>query len=358
MRQNIPSLVVVLGGLSLCSSSNCASAQEFEVPRDGMFYIEARPAFTFKATLADDMRFPHAGAGTLYVYAPVMPELPSQSKVSTRLFVANNEKRKAKEITEESVYKRRMLALAISSKEMSPKAGIPSRLTYEGTLFSRSLQRGKSPKEVPDLTKEERRRYLMTSTTIDYKNAEFVRWMNDQGLKRRKDEQAMAFAHRVFAHFIKNAKYGGDTSSYESRRPSRVCKSFTNDCGGLSLLFVAVMRANDVPARALFGRWAISQTDADGQFHVIAEFFVEKSGWVPVDVAGTIVHKPKDPYAFFGNTDGQFMIFHIDPDMLPARGFYHAWAQYVLLQWSGDGDFWKEHRVDGKWEVTRQAIEK
>jgi hypothetical protein len=223
-------------------------------------------------------------------------------------------------------------------------------------LFARTLVREKSPKEVPALTKEMRSRYLMTSPTMDHANPEFLRWMREQGLKRRKGEQSMAFAHRVFSHFSKTATYGGDTSNYEARRPSRVCKSFANDCGGLALLFVAVMRANDVPSRTLFGRWAIRQTDDYGQHHVVAEFFVEKSGWVPVDIAGTIVHKPKDPNAFFGNSDGQFLAFHVDTDLEPAKGFGHAWAQYLMLQWSGAGDFWKEHRVDSKWDVTRQPV--
>jgi len=323
-----------------------------------MFYVEPKPAFAFKATLAEDWVFPHAGDGTLHVYSPVLPELPGQGKLSTRLFVAANDKLKAEEVNEESINKRPMLALHIKSDALSPKAGIRLRVEYEGTLFSRTLKRGKPPKRVPELTKDERRRYLTTSVTMDHDDAEFLRWMSDQGLKRQKNEQAMRFAYRVFTHFITKAKYGGDTSSYETRRPSRVCKSFANDCGGLALLFVAVMRANDVPSRTLFGRWAIPQTDKYGQYHVMAEFFVEKSGWVPVDIAGSLGHKPKDLYALFGNTDGQFLAFHIDTDLEPAKDCRHGWAQYLLLQWQGTGDFGKEQRVESKWDVARRAARK
>jgi hypothetical protein len=357
MRLVLAALLIVLGGL--CPSMlNRASAQWFDVPRDGMFYIEQKPAFSFKATLAEDWVCPHAGDGTLHVYAPVPEELPGQGKVSTRLFVGMHDELRAEELTEGSDNKRPMVALHIKSDELSPKARIPLRVEYTGTLFARMLKRGKPPKAVPKLTPEERRRYLMTSATMDHDDPGFLRWASDQGLKRRKGEQAMAFAHRVFSHFIKTAKYGGDTSNYEARRPSQVCKSFANDCGGLALLFAAVMRANGVPARTLFGRWAHSQTDSDGQYHVMAEFFVEKSGWVPVDISGTIVHKPKDPFALFGNTDGQHLVFHVDTDLEPAKGFRHAWAQYLLLQWSGTGDFWKEHRVDSKWDVTRRPVTK
>jgi hypothetical protein len=331
---------------------------QFVVPQDGMFYVEAKPAITFNATLSEDRTCPNAGDGTLDVYAPVAPELPGQRQVTTRLFIAGNDKLKAKELKEQSSSEREMLALHIKSDELSPKSGIRLRVEYEGTLFARTLVYGREPKEVPDLTKEERRRYLMSSTTMDYSDPGFQRWMSDQGLKRRKDEQVTQFAHRVFSYFVKEGKYGGDTSSYEARRPSRVCKSLSNDCGGFALLFVAVMRANDVPARTLFGRWAIQQTDTYGQHHVTAEFFVDKSGWVPVDITGTMPHKAENPDALFGTTDGQFLAFHVDTDLEPAKGFQHAWAQYLLVRWQGTGDFGKDQKVVEKWDVTRSAAKK
>jgi hypothetical protein len=33
------------------------------------------------------------------------------------------------------------------------------------------------------------------------------------------------------------------------------------------------------------------------------------------------VHKPMDPNAFFGNSYGQFLAFHVDPDLEPAKDF-------------------------------------
>jgi transglutaminase-like putative cysteine protease len=338
------------------ASSVCAVEQRFVLPHDGMFYIEARPVSAFKATLSENWVNPGVGEGTLNVFVPVLPELPGQMRVSTRLLVEGNVKLKAEEIVEEGVDKRAMLRLRIDSNEMSPKSGIPLRLEYTGVLYARTLRRGRAIRAVPELTGDERRQYLAASATMDYNDPEFLRWLDEQGLKRRGDEDTMQFAHRVFTSFIEKGSYGGDTSSYEARRPSRVCKSLTNDCGGLALLFVAVMRSNNVPARTLFGRWAIPQTDEYGQYHVMAEFFVDKSGWVPVDISGTIVHKPKDPNAFFGTTDGRFIAFHIDTDLEPAKGFRHAWAQYMLLQWSGQGNFWKEHHLDSKWDVQCRKL--
>jgi hypothetical protein len=358
MRHTVCITSVLLAALCHCAVPPPLLAQRPLVPRDGTFHVESRPAFTFQATLTEDWVCPHAGDGILRVYAPVLPELPGQRKVSTRLYVVGEDRPKARDITERSIDRRPMLALDIKSNQLAPSAGISLRLRYVGTLFARTLRRGAPPRPVPDLAVDERRRYLMASTTMDHTNREFRRWMTEHGLKRQKDEDSMRFAYRVFTHFIDNAHYGGDTSSYEKRRPSQVCKSFANDCGGLALLFVAVMRANDVPARTLFGRWAIPQTDSYGQYHVIAEFFVDKSGWVPVDIAGTLVHKPKDSYAFFGNTDGQFLAFHIDTDLEPAGDCRHGWAQYLLVQWQGTGDAGRDQHVESKWEVARRPARK
>jgi Transglutaminase-like superfamily len=333
-----------------------ADAQKVGLLRDGMFYVEAVPVRSFKATLTEKWVNPNIGNGNLYVFAPVLPELPGQGKVLTNLMVSGDDKLKAEKIVEESTGKRQMIELRIDSNELSLKSGIPFRLEYEGILYARTLKQGRAPEPVPKLTEDERHRYLMVSTTMDYNNPDFLQWMDKQGLKRQGDEGVAKFAHRVFRYLTRNGKYGGDTSNYEARRPSRVCKSLSTDCGGFSLLFAAVMRANGVPARTLFGRWANSETDESKQFHVVAEFFVEESGWVPVDITRTIQNKPKDPDAFFGSSDGKHIAFHIDTDLEPAKGFRHGWAQNLLLKWYGGGDFNKDHRVDGKWDVQCQTI--
>ena len=345
-------LALLAGLITLLSASNTL-AQRFIVPQDGFFHIESRPVFTFTATLAENWTTPNVGTGTLRVFAPVLPELSSQQGMSSRLFVAGTQIVTASRVADTGGKPRSMLALRIQSETLSSRSGIPLRAEYAGTLFARTLKNGKPQTTVPDLPFDQRIAYLSASATMDYRDPGLQVWMTSQGLRRQTGEQITQFAYRVFTHLIKNGHDGGDTSSYEARRPSRVFRSLTSDCGGLALLFVAVMRTNGIPARTLFGRWAIPQTDAYGQYHVIAEFFVPNSGWVPVDVSGTIVHQPNDPGAFFGNTDGQFVAFHIDPDIEPASGFRHSWAQYLLLQWEGTGDFWKNHRFESKWNVTR-----
>jgi hypothetical protein len=154
--------------LLACVLPTRADEQKSILPRDGTFYVEAKPVLQFRATLNENWACPNVGEGTLYVFAPVLPELAGQRKVSTRLLVEGNDKLKAEEVVEEGIGKRPMLRLRIDSNELSPKSGIHLRLEYRGTLYARTLKLGKSPKAVPELMEYERRQYLATSVTMDY----------------------------------------------------------------------------------------------------------------------------------------------------------------------------------------------
>ena len=371
-----------------CTLPVCAHAQRadkgsktFKAPptiydflADDKFFMARKPAFKVTATLIEHWVGPDVPECMVRVFACAPPELPGQ-KVSTRLSIVDGDpKWKAEEMTERSFGKRPMLVLDIPSQELSLEKGVSFQKVYVGTTYARTLlacqqdvvacrnrvgeknledslkravpraalvrSRKHDQSYVPQLTDEERKRYLASSPFMDYDNPEFIKWMDKPELKRKepkgamKREGAMKFAHRVFAYFVNNGKYIGGPPNH---RPSYTCiqepGGLASDCGGLSLLFVAVMRANGVPARILFGRWAISQTDGDPQFHVTAEFFVEKCGWVPVDISGTIVHKPKSPDAYFGWTDGTLIAFHEDTDLEPDKDFRFAFAQYLLIKW-------------------------
>jgi hypothetical protein len=55
---------------------------------------------------------------------------------------------------------------------------------YDGTLFACSLKRSKSPTAIPELTAQERIRYLNKSATMDHADPVLQAWMTRQGLRR------------------------------------------------------------------------------------------------------------------------------------------------------------------------------
>jgi transglutaminase-like putative cysteine protease len=76
------------------------------------------------------------------------------------------------------------------------------------------------------------------------------------------------------------------------------------ECGDYSSLIIAMARSKGIPARPVVGYWAVSGND---QTHVWAEFYLEGTGWIPVDA--TIGQQSKEKRAYyFGNMDAQRVI--------------------------------------------------
>jgi transglutaminase-like putative cysteine protease len=107
-----------------------------------------------------------------------------------------------------------------------------------------------------------------------------------------------------------------------NRHASAVCKAGKSDCGGLSELMVTILRGNDIPARTLVGRWALSSKSKDlvgklpyYQTHVKAEFFAAGVGWVPVDVSSALQDEKGDGLSCFGRDPGDFLTMHVNPKL-------------------------------------------
>lgn len=335
---------------------SCQTAPPDDEPEDpfgqGDFHIQTQFVRRVATALTTTVFSAGALSGTLEIYAPKPPELASQTLLSCDMLIPAAPDFLWVEVQDESPLLRPLLALdapVTSNDFLNP---LVVELQYEVDLFAQHLSEGTGSSPVVPLSSEQRAAYLASAPRMDFDAAVFSDWILQAGLSRKAGERDLAFGHRVFRYLTSHATYGvgGD---YDSRRPSVVCQTLTSDCGGLSLLFVASLRANGVPARTLFGRWALSQTGNYGQYHVIAEFYAGGVGWVPVDVAGVVAHGIANPDTLFGHTDGLFLAFHEDTDIVAAPGFVHGWAQYVLLRWVGEGDFWPANITDW-WSVSTE----
>jgi hypothetical protein len=241
--------------------------------------------------------------------------------------------------------RRKYLELKIPAKGELPADGLRVNVDFDIALMDSKIVDGGTPA----LPLRDGVKYIASTKQLDFESHVFRDWMRDNGLHRLSDESVYDYAHRIFRFLVARSEYvsGGD---YESRQPSRFCKSLKGDCGGMSLAFCGVMRSAGIPARPLFGRWALSETSDYGQTHVIAEFWDDALGWVPVDVASAVVHFSKMPDRVFGATDGQFIAFHENTDVEPRPGLWQGWAQYALVFYHGTGDF--RLKYEEKWTVT------
>jgi transglutaminase-like putative cysteine protease len=296
------------------------------VPAESPAYVlETADVRRVEAVLTYTVRCDGVRAREWIVFAAQAPELPGQTKVESRLEPGGAAAK------EHSPLKRPVLVARVAARSRDLETTIPIRITYQATLRSRKLKplaTGADPPKVEAPGDREREAALAARGEIDYKSEAVQAWLKERRLSRAKDESDVDFARRVFRDVRANFRY--EYKPDADSHASAVCRAGRSDCGGLSALFVAALRANGVPARTLYGRWATSAKEGDKlgdvpyyQAHVKAEFYAEGVGWVPVDVASGILHdRSTEGLAYFGNDRGDFLTFHVDPDLeLDTRAF-------------------------------------
>ncbi len=179
-------------------------------------------------------------------------------------------------------------------------------LNYDVELYST-----KNDKKA--LTEEEKKFYLR-NTILSPINKETTKLAEEIAYQQETDKEK---ARAIFYYIVKNYRYVYPPSC-------RGTKSFLElkegDCGEFSMLFTALCRALNIPARTVVGSWANGKMEG----HVWNEFFIEGEGWISVDTSMAFIQK-KRPWSFFGGsirtihwkkyfgqTEGQRVVFSKD----------------------------------------------
>lgn len=310
-----------------------------------------------------EMSYPKAVADEWIIFACRAPELPCQSDVSSEL--TPNGRRSA----EVGDRRRPVLAARVKVKDDKLKSAITYRVEYKATLHARELvevRPGAERPAVPPLTKEECKTYLAaTAKHYDFDQKTFRRWLDGNKLRRADGESDIRFARRAFLLIKRSFRYEHRAGS--DVRASAVCRAGKSNCGGMSHLFVAAMRANGIPARSLVGKWDQSMKPEErvgddsrpyAQQHVKAEFYAGAVGWVPVDMSLALDDPSVDGLAYFGRDEGKFLTFHIDYDLTIDTGpwgkdtFDSLWFT-CWPKGTGDTDE-RKMREDWRVEVVRR----
>jgi hypothetical protein len=282
------------------------------------YVLKTEDAQTVVAALSYNVSAPKVQAIDWTVVAAAAPELPGQTNVKTVMTPAGST------ATELSPLARKVMFASVKANTTALKSGLPIKITYSATLRSRKLEPladGETAPAVPALPEKTRKLFLAEYGDCDYKNPGFQEWLKGVELTRKKGESDLDYAKRAF--LVIRAQFRYEFKANVRRSASTVCTAAKSDCAGLSVLFVAVLRAHGVPARTLYGRWAKStqpEEKLDGmtysQWHVKAEFFLSGVGWVPVDIsAGWEKDAFTAGFDFFGNDRGDFLVFHVDPNL-------------------------------------------
>jgi transglutaminase-like putative cysteine protease len=328
------------------------------------FHIEANKVRRVKGNLVARMTYRPVNPNELRwcLLIADAPELDRQSDVRTYgIRVAELPEAKAELLRDTTPNPRSFYRIAISAGPaggLKTAQGLTVSVTYEATLYARRLVRGASKTSPAQLTEPERKAYLEPGNSVNIRDPSFQAWLDRAGLRRRDGETDLAFAFRAFKYVREHVPETGAPGV----KASEVCASRNgSSCGGCAVLFCAILRTNGIPARSVWGRPASSRRRPDQiMWHVKAEFYAAGIGWVPAD-PGAGRGRQIPPEALFGRDGGDFITFHIDPDIQLPDGFggtvnvLAAQSIQTLWQRSGGMNGWKW--VD-HWTVASTAERK
>jgi hypothetical protein len=282
--------------------------------RGPRFALDRREVQDVHAVLSYRVHCDRVTASEWILFFPVPPELPSQSQVRISM------KPNAETIEAAGPSPRPLLRIRVPAENAQNQHDLSIEVTINARLNSRRLipvAPGRPHSRADGLPADERELYLKDRGNLNIKDPGFVKWMAEQKLIKKKAESDLDFARRVFVLIRKGFTY--EYAETMDRRTSAVCRLGKSDCGGLSHLFIGILRANQVPARCLYGRWAESSKPGAKlsgisyhQIHAKSEFFAEGIGWVPVDPATGIGDKSVEAMQFFGSDPGNFVTLHVE----------------------------------------------
>ena len=268
-----------------------------------------------EATLAFAASAPRITPRKWTIIAPMPPVLASQREIAAETTPL------AKTSAESAGLKRPILLWNIAAED-PPKRQLALGIRYTLELLPRALvARAPAADSVAALTADERAAFTLPGRLTDFETPVFQAWLAEHALRPSGKETDLDFARRVFLE-IKDGG-GFEFNEQMDRRASVVCKGMKSDCGGLTALFVATLRANGIPARQLVGRWAeTAEKDEklDGKEwqkeHVKAEFYAAGIGWVPVDMSVAVdIDRRPGSLRHFGRDNADFIAMHIEPDI-------------------------------------------
>lgn len=279
--------------------------------------IEITDRQSVQATIGYELRSRDFAVTRWLAYIAEPPEHPSQTKLKVVCDPAG------KVVTEKGPLARKVHLFDVSLPNPTAGAKLTIKQDISAVLRSRKLvpiAEGDKIPVVPPLTAAERKYYTAVSKRYDYDKMEFKAWIAGKRLTRDKGESAFDYAERVLAIIRSDFAYRFDPA--EERRASITCSRNATDCGGMTILLVSALRAHDIAARTIVGRYAKPRREGAvpgdleyDQPHVRAEFFVPGVGWVPVDPTQANRNTDTPLAEFIGRDPGDMIVLHVDFDL-------------------------------------------
>jgi len=335
--------------------ASVANTAELGPPFVGPYRLESKPGRRVTAVLEGTVETPDVMVTDWVFVVPVAPDHGWQkiSAQSMTLLDAPSKEITVSEAGED------LAGRALQRLRYSVRKGTRSEVRYEWSLdlslMDVRLVPGEAQEPPAPLGRKERKRWTAPIGRYDFKQKAYRKFAKEHGLTRKKGERDLDFAWRALDLIGQQFEY-----AYPPRLPERhacdVIEEGASDCGGLSVLFASIMRANKIPARVPVGRWGIADRDAERQFHVRGESYADGVGWVPIDGSGAVSWKG-GVKAAFGKNAANFVVMHLDPDLTIDTGLFGdqsvTWMQSPAYWVRGSGSL-DSRRHSSVWKVRNR----
>lgn len=124
-------------------------------------------------------------------------------------------------------------------------------------------------------------------------------------------------ARAVYDYIFKTLRYDKSGTGWGRGDAVWACNAKRGNCTDFHSLFIALMRAEKIPARFEIG-FPLPKNFREGEipgYHCWAEFFVDGEGWIPVDVSEASQTPARRDF-FFGSLDPSRVQFSVGRDIV------------------------------------------
>ena len=212
-----------------------------------------------------------------------------------------------------------LAALFTGHEQLAPGTSLTVFHEFEAMLYDIEVDFSKIEKIYPyNKNTPMYRRYTGRSGDIVIPDHPAIQRAAQQLAKESKD--SLDFARKAYVFVGDNFRYR-TIIGWDDWTLASTLQNGSSDCGGLSMVFISLLRSQGIPARHILAvsPTAVMQCPVSGELrpsiHAWAEFYLENYGWIPVDVTFRRGNKNGDYFGRVRQDRWQGIIFSRDADI-------------------------------------------
>src|SRR5207248_2914499 len=143
----------------------------------------------------------------------------------------------------------------------------------------------------------------------------------------------------IYEYVFHNMKYDKTGTGWGRGDTLYACDAKKGNCTDFHSLFLSMARSQGIPARFEIG-FPLPPDKTSGEvagYHCWSDFYIDRIGWIPVDISEAWKHQEKHDY-FFGAHDANRVQFSMGRDIVlspPQQGEPRNYFVYPYVELGG-----------------------